>query len=457
MLSIAQTSFLSLICHSGFAIRRMEHFPEGDSVHPLNKLMSLIQEGSGVDLTSVEKILKKSKRLTEGITPEAKKSLNAALTEALGEIEQEVDVKIKKMHQETQKVLDDQLDSLSATTNTAVVAKKDADANDNLWIACREEEKQKVITHEFAIQDEAAKNASTLAPCAEQKSLSGYSKEYNEDDFIFKCDLSVTQEGTNCEAKLKEFEDKVSQVVEDLTAEVGVAEEKYTNAKSKCDAAMTAWEEAKTAVKLASAGVNIKKQHCMELHEERSLSMCKFGDDLKTKCDSKAKHDITLADLDRVGGNEYSEADRMKEWEATHVTKCILQKIIDTEQLNDVQIDSTTISDCKAKVNYVDEVGKIERNLPKAAALGQGEKFSCQEDTFSFSGEIWNVPENAASADYQKMEYHPQVDINKSVFAFCAHDSKHTCASFQCDGGKPRDASMQCQLTDGCTQKECCS
>jgi len=68
--------------------------------------------------------------------------------------------------------------------------------------------------------------------------------------------------------------------------------------------------------------------------------------DLSAKCDSSRGFKELEAQIDG-SGSVRPEPDRMAEWVSTEVTKCMLQIVIDAEDLANVALDESSLATCE--------------------------------------------------------------------------------------------------------------
>jgi len=272
------------------------------------------------------------------------------------------------------------------------------------------------------MQQHPTANEAKIQPCAEQDAAAPYSEEFSEGDLVFECDISASG---NCDVQLAEFERRIDALLTSLEQDVFAKSEVYTNAKSRCDAAKAAIVVAEDAEAQARQEFQNQREQCMQDHESRQVSICVFGRDLTSKCSSKVAFEELDAEID--GANTpRSESDRQAEFEATSITKCMLQSIVDTDCLANVNLDAETLNACGRAVNYADGVGVLQRHQQDFAALTTPEKFTCGETAIPFSGFNWVVPESTedtvvTSSQYEKIDFSvPVGEAGGSKFDFCA-------------------------------------
>lgn len=411
--TLLKIASLMWACETGSGERRKTMDPGAGAGRQLEGLISLLQNDGALH-TDLENVLMRAKRSTSQITPDAKEAMDQALKSTIEEIEQEVDNKISRQHQLTQKALDSKLQTLQTQAGAATTVKAKADKADRDWFDCRADEKSLVKKYEQAVEAAAAAQAATAEPCELKLSRAPFTADLKFDSF--KCDLSAG----NCRSELDEYQQKVDGRVHGLESKQEKGQLSYNEAKEACEVATTQAEKATADAELANSAVEAKKTACMTLHEARSMSLCDFAEKLKTKCAAQADYHSFDSSIDKVDGDKHSEADRVKEWEASHVTKCILKTIVNEPELNDVQIDSATLNACKAAANYKTDVGTITRYTDEFQTLSGPDSFTCEETTMTFhNGLTWKVLGEGTSADYKTVDYKPKVDLGTSTFDFC--------------------------------------
>merc|ERR1719384_642453 len=383
--------------------------------------------------------------------------MDAALHNVIAEIEGNVETKIRRDFESTQAAINAAATSLTDTTNTAVAAHAAAVTADETLVACIATEQSKLAAVEAAEATLAAAREARIQPCAEQDAAAPYSKEFAEQDLVFECDISIAG---NCDGPLEEFEQRVNSLLSDLEEDVASSTAVFTAAKARCDAAKAAIVAAENAEAAARDAFQTQRQQCLKDQENRHVSACVFGMDLTTKCTSRYQFEDLDSLIDGTGSLR-SEADRMAEWEATAVTKCMLQLIVDSPDLVNVNINEESLRKCTEDVNFARDVGVLDRKTDEFAALTTAEKFTCQETEITFSGFTYNIPVATedtvvTSAQYEKVAFSVPVSVKGGAkFDFCAVDGQ-TCGFFQCPFGKVIDATKTCQLSSGCTAAECC-
>jgi len=354
-------------------------------------------------------------------TPGAVDSLNTALASVITLIEENVESKIRDAHTQAQAAVDKTIDELKSATADALAQKAEANGNDNSWFDCVAVEKTKREIIEQAEQNLQQSETNQVQPCQHfvQDGTGGPApaESFNLEPKlnVFECDVSQGE----CVAKLEEYEaNEVQQLLASVHSELVAKKEVYTADRAACDAALADVLAKQNALTDALAGWKGQKAACVPLKESRQLSMCLFGTDLQSKCEKAADHEAQVALIDGAG-SEFSKSDRVAEWKTTVKTKCLLQKIIDGEQL-----DAAATAECDESVNYDRDVGEINRHEDVFAIEMTSAKFTCSEKSISFRGQAWHVPhdEAPASSAYTDHTYTPEVSLVAGTppFAACA-------------------------------------
>jgi len=368
-------------------------------------------------------ILQKAQKAIAGLTPGAKRAMDAALQAVITDIETNVETLIRQQHVATQGALDSALQALSTATDVALGAKTLADSADSAFVTCIETEKGRLAAVEGAQATLVAAQDAKVQPCAEQDAAAPYSKEFSENDLVFECDISIQG---NCDGPLEAFTERVNGLLTGLENDVTDATRVYTAAKGRCDSAKAAIVAAQAALVQAQDEFQTQRTQCMESHESRQVSLCMFGMDLSTKCGSARGFKSLEAEIDASNSGIHSEPDRMAEWASTEVTKCMLQEIINADDLANVNMDESTLAACEQKVDYAGSVGTIDRKSGDYNRLTGPDRFTCSEAEISFSGFSWSVPvatEDGVgqSSEYVKQQFAVPVNTGSGAkFEFCA-------------------------------------
>jgi len=349
------------------------------------------------------------------VTPGATESLNEVLTKVIGDIEANVESRIKAGHVDTQTALKTRIDELNLATTHAVDQKKTSDELDRGWFNCVADEKAKKVAVEEAEAALAAAQKAQIAPCQLQEDRKMFSFEANPDSLSFVCNIATHG---NCDPQLQNYEAQVESMLQGLESDAAAAEKRWQEAKAACDAAKAEVVAKRSALDSAISVWKAARKDCLAKHESRQITVCIFGTTLQHKCSKVAVYKSLLKEVDTVNGGEHSHPDRIKEWKAVAVTKCMISKVVEG-----AEIDTATLDACESSLNYDRDVGVLDRQESQLAALTSPKKFTCEEATITFGGETWEVPqgEMPASSEYVSKADHPEVSLvaDTTPFAFC--------------------------------------
>merc|ERR1719469_673980 len=285
--------------------------------------------------------------------------------------------------------------------------KEKADGKDQSWVDCVATEKAYRVEVEKA--DESLKRAEAAVdePCKSQEDNKMFAKNPNPDEYKVSIDFSVAG---NKDSELKTNREKIDGLLSSVKTGAQQATARWTQAKNACDHAHAEVEKAQHDLHQAQEIWSNQRKRCMEMHESRQVSLCLFGVNLQRKCGKVAAFNQVIYEVNLENGGTHSHPDRLKEWEGTSVTKCMMQKVI-----QGYSIDSAALEACYQAVNFDLEVGTLDRKESQFVDLTSAPKFTCSEETITFTGEIWNVPagEAPASSEYTKEPFHPEVNLKQ--------------------------------------------
>lgn len=429
-------------------------------LHVIDRISALLQTQDGTH----EKVLDNLRTLAaQGITPGATESLHDALSKVMTELENNVEAKIKKGHDDTQAAIDAKIEALNKATTNAVNDKSSADEQDSVWFKCVEDEKAKRVNIEEA--EEALRQAreSMVVPCQQQEDRKMFRMEPNAAVLKFLCDISTHG---NCDEQLQNYRAQVGSMVASLRSDAAAATQRWADAKAACDQAKADVVAKQTDLDSASAAWEAQRQTCMAKHESAAVAVCVFGAALQRKCGKVAAYMDLIAEVDRVNGGEYSHPDRVKEWQVVAVTKCMISKVVGGDE-----IDGTALDACEKAVSFEGDVGELNKQEDRFAQLTSSSRFTCQETTITFGGTTWAVPQEdePASSQYVVKPFHPEVNLNEGTapFSFCGGEAPAPAPapaplSFQRSGGKrcagrpyTYDTPKGCKGWGGLTEQQC--
>jgi len=415
---LSKTLLCALAARAGLAVRQgLKVDRSGTLSTVVEQITALIQaQGKSV----VQSKATENIRMLAAITPGANGNLNDALEQVIKEIEKNVDEKIKAAFNETQRKVSESMHDIDTATTVAIDTSLAANAADSTWFECIGVEKKDRAWIETKKKAEGEANALTFKPCSSQEAHNQFDSDPSEEDWSFACDFL---EG-NCDAGISAFDVRVAEMLAALSEQAEQASDDWNRHKKACDTAENNAKDAEDAHLTAIKTWEDQKALCQDDHEHRQLSMCGFGTALQHKCSKVDAHNDLIKKVDSVEGGEHSEADRKKEWETTHVTKCMLRKIIAGGDL-----DAKTLENCASAVDvdYAGSVGKFDRQEDTFSTLTSATSFTCEEESITFNGKTWNLPnpeelEPAADAYTEDEQYSEPINLaeNSVPFAFCA-------------------------------------
>jgi len=412
MLRACKALLFASVADVSFAARNHLSEASGKLAQVMDRIGALVQtHGSSAETLNSLRAL-----AVQGITPGATASLNEALTKLIGEIEAKVESKIKAGHQDTQVAIDQKIGDLTSATSQAVDEKNTADKMDGAWFNCVSEEKAKRVAIEEAEEALARAQKAQIAPCQLQEDRKMYTNEPNAEEYKFECDIS---EHGGCGPQMKSYQTEIDSLLSGVQSGAVEATGLWTEAKNACDAAKAEVVAREQALAAAISAWQKQRSQCMAAHESRQVAMCVFGADFQRKCEKATAYNDLMAEVDKVGGGEYSHPDRVEEWKGTAVTKCMISKVVAGEDINSATLDS-----CEQSINFDTAVGVLERKQAAFADLTSSAKFTCKEASITFGGQTWEVPEGdaPASSEYVTKPFQPAVSLAADAppFAFCA-------------------------------------
>jgi len=431
------------------------------ATHVVDKITSLVQTHLAEGSTSRSKVHRtihavrlSTQRASEQITPGMRPALNEALSKVVTEIERIVDKKTKEDHQNTQIAIDEKVQTISAHTQEAKARHQDAVNLDKTWFECVAEEKNKLELVEQAERSVADSRAALDEPCQRKEDTSDYSIDLEVNKFVFECNKA---QDSNCSTAFGTFDQNVETLLSDLKSKKAAAANAYQQATDDCQKANDDWNSKKADLGDKRNEWFAQRVECDDAKDKRDAAMCHFGLKLQTKCKSVSEYHSLIAEVDKEDGGVYSHPDRVQQWLVSHVTKCMLGKVV-----SDFEINEAIMKECAGTVDFESQVGKLDRKSAELSDLTSDENFTCLEETVKFYGQIWARPEdedNAKSDDYIRSSWEPEVNLEEdsAPFAFCQTDvEKGVCADHRCMRGKIDKNLMGhvCQAAS-CTDEEC--
>jgi len=333
-----------------------------------------------------------------GVTPGVADQFSSSIDKM-----KESDEKIKAGFQSAQTAVEQKISALESATDEAVASKAGADDSDNSHFQCVRVEKAMLEHAEQKDRELQKARSAVTEPCQEQEDLTKFSWSANADDLAFHCDISVSD---NCDAQLTAYRAQLASVFNELEFDTQEAGDKYSAAKKRCDAAKADVVRKQSDHDEAVKAFEKKRAECRQKHSSRGDAICAFGKKYQDKCQIVYSGIALRREIEPGTGSALSLPDMQREWRASHIAKCLLAKGIKREHIDDDALDS-----CAQSVDFEGGVGKMDFHHEEAIALLTPEKFSCQEETISFRGETWQVPDgdNPKSSDYKVVPYKPPV------------------------------------------------
>jgi len=422
MLRVSKTLLCASAARVGLAVRQNVKVDKtGTLVNVVDKIGSLIQaqDANAAHSKAIDNI-----RMLAAITPEANDLLSQALTDVIQQIINDVDSMILTGFNDTQVAVDKMISDLDSATEEAVTEKKGADEDDDIWFQCIGVEQSKLEAVETANATEIQAISDSLPLCQLQEDSRDFTSDpntnvFNPNPLAFTCNLNIS---TGCAAELAAYGWMVGNVSLNLKANAELATASWTSAKNACDAAVKLADEAAEAHLEAIQEWKDQKETCVQPHENRVTQLCQFGDALQIKCQKVDAYNDLILEVNG-NGSEHSENDREVEWKTTTVTKCMLTKVIE-----EIDLDTTSLTSCENTVNYAVDVGTLDRKNSEFLALTSDEQFSCSEETITFNGgKTWDRPEYSAGSDlpasssYVEIDFHPSFYTGEdtAAFSFC--------------------------------------
>jgi len=419
--------FASVVSNTSAARQNMKVEAMSSATNVMDKISGLLEaRGANAEVLANLKML-----AGQRITPGATDSLNEILTRVINEIEANVESKIETGHADTQKAINDRIADVQSATTQAVNRKSEADASDKAWSDCVRAEKASRVAVEEAEAALAQSRSNIDEPCQMQDDNGPYEWTPRAEQLKFECFIA---EHGNCDLQMKNYRSQIGNMMGGVRSDVAAKAESHRVAKQACDAAKADAVEKQDARDGAMAAWEGRRRECLQKHEPRQVAFCIFGTALQAKCTGVQAYRTLMAQIDQVKGGEYSHPDRVAEWQTTAMTKCLLSKVVEGADVNEA-----TLSACEQSVNFDSDVGILDRKSQLFAEMTSADRFTCSEQTITFNGETWVVPEGdaPASSEYINKPFHPEVNLEEgsAPFAFCSGGGGGGGACLQNDQG----------------------
>jgi len=385
------------------------------AVHVVEEIGELLQ---GRNLGTDELVNKLSEYASAAMTPGAEGSFAKSLNVLVQDLETKIEKKITDGQAATQGKLDTLFQSLEGSNTAANTAKQSAVATDKQWFNC--------ASHEQAARQDAEHAAKVLTGakgdeskvCQSHQDSMGFKYDgTGKFTMTFACDHSVAG---SCEAALKTWEDMSLQKMQgDAEAHMAKEQESHDTLKASCEAKTQARVEAQSTLDSTESTWGTKRAACKKLASQRQGVICDFGTAAQSKCSAEAEYAKLIAATQLAKGDADSEVDREREWLASGATKCMINTAIQ-KGLNGA-LAGADLDACAAKVNFGQEVGKLNRRQAEFDTLSKANTCAAGPITF-FNGETWNVPvgDKPSSKSYTKAKFTPQLKPASSNFDFCS-------------------------------------
>jgi len=374
----------------------------------MESIGELLQTHSHVDVKVLNNL-----RALASVTPGVSETTNDIFRDVIVQIEQSVESKIITGHANTQTAIDNVMTAVEATSDEAMRKKSVADDADTAWFMCIRTERSKLADYEDATAAEASSRSSSTEPCQTQQDERPFEGRVVLPQFH--CDISGTG---NCKSQLADYKTAVAGLLSALQNNMATENEKYTVAAKACTEAMDDVAQKQSAMEEELSLFNAQRDACLTMHETRMMGMCSFGEDLQRKCEKVSEYKALIASTDQVDGDEHSQPDREQEWLTTSKVKCMLSNVI-----NGIEINDASLGQCVSEVNYVRDVGDLDRKDSEFKVQTTIDRFTCQESAITFRGEMWETPSGPSpeSSGYKIMPFTPEVDLSPGgdPFAFC--------------------------------------
>lgn len=441
------------------AVRRgfgTDQAPVVTATHVVDKIGSLLETHLDKSQAKVRRTMHavhlSTQSSREEITPELRPALNEALDKVIAGIVTNVDPEIIQQHLNTQERLDKKVTSLVKNKERVLALFDNAKDKDLKWFGCVEKERELLVELETKKSEfEAAKvlkNQKKVS--AEDTRKFVHSAESYPWSTAFECDPSKDEK---CEAALGVLSNKVDTFLQTVDAQIDAATNTNADAEQAYESAKQAVNTAKISRTDAEATWATKADLCNDKLAVRNEKMCKFGYKVQKQCRKKLLFDDFLYEIDRTDGGAWSHPDRVEQWRAASVTKCMLQKV-----KSDFQINSDTMTECDKAVNYDIDVGVLARTPTEVTQAVTFDNYNCDSTSITFSGRTWKVPEGAhiSSEDYNNTDSSPSASLKWDTypFEFC-NDIADTCATHICEDESVSDKTFICNK-GACSDRLCC-
>jgi len=415
----------AVLAPAAFAIRKsgVGGHLQGDTAtttatHVMRKISLLLKERSHESKAKVRRTMHavhlSTQRAVDRETPEARVALSSSLQTVIDEIKTTVDAKIQRDHDETQSDIDKKVRQLQTETEETTAKYNTAVGADETWLGCVSEEKGKLEELESAQADLTTAQSEEQAARERKEAAIPFAKEVPASLLSLTC---FPAQDAECTSSLQALRASLRQYEEDLVGKIGKSKQTYDEATQALQDAENDVTEKEGQVTQKGVAWRSQRSKCEGQAQEKQRKMCSFGAHLQKKCEKIESYHYVMYLVDETDGGFYSHPDRVEQWTASHLTKCLLEKVI-----SDFQIDSQTLSACEATVNFDADVGVLVRRGDEVQEAAESDAFRCEHTQVSFMGWTWEVPtgvENIKSDQYERVDdWQPGFTVDRGHLAF---------------------------------------
>jgi len=313
---------------------------------------------------------------------------------------------IRQSHQRTQETVDNGIDALLGASVAAVSGKGTADANDNNWYTCVDEERRLQSDLETFTERRNALNVQMQQACERANNTKLSRHTLPAGLRTFQCDRTNSDNACENAFALRNtsMNQELSMLIDVVAADVAL----WRQNNMVCGSFSHEHRETVASVERTTNNLASKRSTCQGLKTIRSSSICSFAEAWRAKCSAKDAFTAIIESVEEEKGGDLSEPDRAHEWVTTRTAQCQLRNFIDKEN-----------NECSG-FGFASEVGTINKHEDEFEGL---DRFTCAEAEFTFDGRIWvlpDLPENSSprAADYSSQSF--TVPVVDGRFSMCA-------------------------------------